>query len=748
MSVGNETRPLRRVEVAALLALASLALVVRVWPAWHNVFTPDGVALAGTDPWFHLRRAHTLVAHFPHAGAFDPYLGPPGGRRVDTPPLLDVVIAAIALVVGGGRPREETVTIAAAWLPAALGALCVVPVFLLARRLWGTTAGVVAGALVAVLPGGLLQRSVLGQADHHVAEALLAATVLALLGHALAFAPEDSPVDGRTTSLPSPRLLRSAGRPVLLAAAAGVALAAFQLTWRHAWAFALLLGAWLVLQWGTDMLGGRRADGSAGVGLVAFAVACATVFPLAHPVTVGRDGPVVFAALAGLAGALLGATWLGGRLGIGRRTAVAAFAAAAVVAGVALARTPSAASTLGIALRRLVPGPEAATVAEVEPLLTDTTWARLFGELALAPLFALPGLLILAARVRRHRHPAEMLVLVACGAFAAAALAQRRFSYYLALALALLSGLAFSHLASRLGTAGPARPWGRAGLALAAAVLLGPALLLCPIAAAMPSGPSAEWRATLRWLRVGTPEPYGSASAYDAPCPDRDEGLLYPRSAVLAWWDAGYWLTSGARRVPVTNPTQFNAKRAARFFLAQTDGEALGLARDLGARWVIADPALPILRRPGLPHPQGTLPALAIWAGLPVERLTEIVEVPRGDRLEPVGLFYPEYFRSFAVRTAVFDGQGVRAGPAGVVSFEPGERRPRRARSLLLFGDPAAAAAELARRPPGTARLASLDPLRPCVDLEPLGSFRRVFRSPPEGGTRVGSAVQVFERAP
>jgi len=94
---------------------------------------------------------HNLVAHFPAQSGFDPYGIFPGGAVVQREPW-DLAVAAVAWLLGAGKPSASLVDDVGAWLPAILGALLPIPVFFLARRLFGGLAAKLGAISVAVMP--------------------------------------------------------------------------------------------------------------------------------------------------------------------------------------------------------------------------------------------------------------------------------------------------------------------------------------------------------------------------------------------------------------------------------------------------------------------------------------------------------------------------------------------------------------------------------------------------------------------
>ena len=75
------------------------------------------------------------------------------------------------------------------------------------------------------------------------------------------------------------------------------------------------------------------------------------------------------------------------------------------------------------------------------------------------------------------------------------------------------------------------------------------------------------------------------------------ESFEYPRSAygVVSWWDFGHYITFIAKRIPVTNPFQDHLTGpggAASFYMADSETEATGILKMMGARYIITDTLL------------------------------------------------------------------------------------------------------------------------------------------------------------
>ncbi|HYU78174.1 MAG TPA: STT3 domain-containing protein, partial [Vicinamibacterales bacterium] len=215
-----------RLEAIGVVAIVAVSVVVRVYPAWNATFGGDHVDFLETDAWYHLRLVENQVRNWPLRLTLDPYAAP-GGQYVPIAPLFDTITATVVRVLGGPDASTALAERVAALMPPVFGALTIVALWALARRAFDERAALIGAALLAVLPGHFLDRTMLGFYDHHALESCLAMTVLWTLAMALR-APELAK-EGRRSSL------------------VGVALALYLLTWSSG-AFLLgVLGVWLVV---------------------------------------------------------------------------------------------------------------------------------------------------------------------------------------------------------------------------------------------------------------------------------------------------------------------------------------------------------------------------------------------------------------------------------------------------------------------------------------------------------------------
>ncbi len=577
------------------LALAALAFGIRAltWPA---VFTDAGIRLVGPDAHYHLRRILWSVESFPHVLTRDPYVRfPLGGEPIWTP-AFDWTIAALArATVGTGDPSG--VERLAVWIPPLLGAATVGLLFVVAARGFGRRTGLVAAAILCVLPphAGYSQ---VGFVDHHAAVALLATGVL-----------------GACLALVSPQRHRGlAAQPLMgLAAEAGLGLllGAALLVWPGSLLHVAIVQAWLVARvaaaaW--SPAGAREAADRAARAAFVHGVA----FLLVAPFAMGQRWEV-WGALSPVVLSDFQPLWLGlpavglgvcagvwrSRAATGSRAArLGLLAGALLVPGLATLAVPAVREGLHAAGTWLFRG-EAfqAVVAESLPLFSDAHGPSLRrANAALTPLvYALPLLLAALVTAPRRREAHRLVAWYAAVLFAAT-LAQYRFANCFSVLYALVVACSLERWLALVRR----RPAGvrvalRVVTALIALALLVPlaraqirsfataqrAFAGEPVLAREPVAHHAALVETARWLRAHSPDTAGWLSP-GAP----------PRYGVLTAWGDGHVVRYVAHRPVVQDNFGDDVGRegfdaAERYFAATSEDEALAVAGELRVRYVL-----------------------------------------------------------------------------------------------------------------------------------------------------------------
>ena len=587
-------------------------LTFMFWTRFQNfdVFTSNGddVRLQAVDSWYHWRATNWTTDNFPWTLSFDPWTGFPDGA---TPgafgTLFDQIVAAVALVIGLGSPGESDVLMAALITVPALGTLVALPVYAIGKRL-GTRLGGLAGVgLLALFTGGFFIRSTAGQFDHHPAEALfMSLAVLAVIA-ALTVAGRDRPV----WELVRSRDWTALRRPTIYSALAGVAVTLYIYVWPPGVVLVGILGLYFVVQLSLDHYQGNSVDHLAFVGVVSMLVVAAGTAAKIQQTGFSATGfdffqPLFALLVAGgcLFMAALARVWNANNLD--RRGYPAAVALSILgTLGLLAVLLPGLVDTLTSNLSgRLLPfghSPSALTVQEIDPpgalvpyFGDQFGWAFWSGLLSL-PVLAVQSVFRSEDRGQYLFVLVWVLMLISMGA------TQVRFSYYLAVAVAVMNAHLVGFLVAGMSTPDSAddlvglfsgvRVSQVLAVVLVMLVLFIP--LLPPVASETPAsladqtGPGSDsvtWESSNEWLAENTPAVgnYGGAGNTDAigygDEYDQPTGAFdYPTGSygVMSWWDYGHLITVQGERVPHANPFQQNARSAAAFLTAQNESRAM-----------------------------------------------------------------------------------------------------------------------------------------------------------------------------
>ena len=776
---GPRLRPTGRLLTIVVVAGSmAVALAIRIlWP-YDNIFVDGSVWFRGMDSWYHMRLVDDLVHNFPQLTAFDPFTRYPHGIEPPFHPLAGWLIAGGAMLAGGGSPSPEIIDKAGALFPAVLGALAIVPAYFIGRRLYGRLAGAVAAFLLAVLPGEFLSRSLLGFADHHVAEAFFAITTLLFL----MLATERASSSGLTLRGLRRELSTTARSAAIYTIIAGVSLGLYLLAWRGGLLLLLILVLYALTRGIVDYAKGQSHDDVMLVCCGAVAIGGLMVSPVV--VTHSMADLYVLAVVATFAMPV--AMRL---LSVGARrrgwsprvfVAVLAGAAAALVLAVAVAFPGAFADALW-AVDFMVPTGASLSITEMHPLFlpsgrfsVDIAWTNF--------VTVLPASLVaLVVLWRSHRSPRGnhvTLFVVWSLVMLVAVLSQRRFGYYYALNATVLTGLLVAWilqsgwcakhsgvLARRIPTATRARGKAERRAIQAqraqrrdAALRLGTVAVVLSVALVVPSVTMARnfatepslmtdgWYETLEWLGSNTPDPIGENAYYEMyEHPDAGVDFDYPAGAysIMAWWDYGHWITRVSHRIPVANPFQQGAGVAAGFFLAQSEKEGDEVLESLDSRFVVVDRKTSVL----------TFHGVAAWGG---HERTEFFEVydqrTPGGEWESIVLYYPQYYNSMLVRLYNFSAQAFQPEEFTVVRYSESQGVSKGRKEIVAverFASYEEALSYLDESGDEHLRLVSADPLISAVPLEALHDYSLAFESSTKttiAGHRVPE-VRVFEYA-
>lgn len=738
------------VTVVVIALLSGLAFFLRAYLPHDWVFAGDQVKFVGADAHYHMRLVDSLVRNFPTHITFDPYLYYPYGSTWQYMPFFDWLIAGSALLVGLGSPSLQTIEAVAAYLPAILGALTVIPVYFIGRELFGRRAGLLAAALIAILPGEFMGRSVLGATDHHAAEVLFSTSAMMFCIMALKSARHKrlSLADLRNLNWPSIR------RPLAFSLLAGVFLGVYLLTWTGAPLFIFIIFAYFVVQAIMDHLRGTTGDDLWIVGAVTMLVALLILLPFS-PGTLPLMS-IVIALVTPLV--LNGVSRLFSLRSVRKAYYPLTVLGLGVVGFIVLHFTnPSFLTSVLSRLSIFSPSGVGLTVSEVRPLLSvgDSFSFSLAWEVFTTGFFISFISLCMLVYLLVRRGEAHNTILVLWSVMMlAATLGERRFAYYYAINVVLLTGYFSSWFLGwvdiRKWVAREGRPGKKTGTVSPATsrIASGVGMLVVLFVVFVPNTgvppawngpttdvieetrlltPSDAWYSSLYWLRDNTPDPFGDPDfyyeLYEAPLPGK--AYDYPESAygVMAWWDYGHWITRIARRLPNHGPGGNWSVPVARCFTAQEEAPANEIIDKLDSRYVVID----------YDTATGKFHAMATFAGSSPDDFRGIYYVEEDGKLLPIIFFYPEYFRSLSSRLYNFDGKAVVPDSTMVISFVDAVDRAgtayKRVTSARSFPDYEEAEVYLSGQDAGKYRIVSSDPMVSPVPLAALEHYSLVYSS-------------------
>jgi asparagine N-glycosylation enzyme membrane subunit Stt3 len=667
---------------AALLIGVGLRLSTR-----EQLTSGGRVRALTSDDNYHLRRARFAVAHYPRTIFFDPLMNFPKGGVGIWPPLFDVALATPARLLHGPSASPEDVERGAMWVPPVFAAGSIVLAGLLGRLAAGPVAGAALALFVAICPGHILWTQY-GHTDQHVAESFFGLLVLWLfLKSRCQVSGSRCQVSGSRCQVSGVRCQGGTGDPratenretgTRSEILTGVALAIAVLVWQGAiyWGAVIALSLFLeALATGRSVL--RPAIFILGGSALLTAPATALWLSGARPpftyVSFGFFQPLFLAALAG--GTVLLDTILRAvrgqlsRRDTGWRIAVLAGAALAVLpfagplwlglargVGYVAGKTSEASGPTGYVS---YPKNWLSGIFEARPLLADglaLPARQLSAAFFLSPLV----LLLWAVRAARGTRPVFHIALAVWGAVTLfLALLQRLNVYY----AAPLAGLCLIEAAGIV-----AGLFGRTARARTALAVLGAVALALPMAPGIRDElsavrvPGSDLFDTLEWMRRELPH---AVDAYDARLLSPQAPPELARAAsVLAPWSLGHLILYDAELPVVANNFGYGFLDSLRFFLAESEEEALAIARGRRARWVLATDLVPRLND------------YADYLGRPHSlRLTD-------QGLAPT----PPYFKTLQSRLYDFDGA---AAEAGGIRIEPLAkfRLLHQSRSAIRRGD-------------------------------------------------------------
>jgi len=266
-----------------LVVLMGVMLATRL-RALENFQGNSGLMFRGNDPWYHFRQTSYLLDNFPWTMPFDPLTNYPSGTSsAQFGTLYDQIVSGFILLTSFGNPSGEYAGLIMLIAAPVFAAAAVVPAYYIAARFAGRGPALVGVTVFALLPGTVLNYSLVGFYDHHAAEVFF--QTLGVLGFvvALSVAQREQPV----WELVADRDLDALRRPLAYSVAAGVAAALYMWAWPPGILLVGFTGIFFAVKLTSDVYHGSSPEPIAFVGTVSMTVTGLLMFVPLNEFTIG-----------------------------------------------------------------------------------------------------------------------------------------------------------------------------------------------------------------------------------------------------------------------------------------------------------------------------------------------------------------------------------------------------------------------------------------------------------------------------
>ncbi len=584
-----------------LALIIFLGLVVRLL-TYTAVFDSGKVVFLETDPYYHMWRVFSYINIFPRTFLFDNYINYPYGALVGWPPLFDQSIAFVSLVLGLGKPSIALMETTGAFFPVVLGLFSILLIYCIAKQIFNENIALFASLLLAVMPAHVMV-SFLGFTDHHIAEVLL--SVLAYL------------------------LFIKSLTNYRFAILSGVIIGISFLTWNGAPIFAGMILLYTIVQFILDRKLGVDSSYLVRAGGISFLTALMIIllFYLWIPwlktiqYNVLSYFQLIYLSIFTITIVFLG--FISSRMKNREwyhyvAVVMLFFAIGWVVIANLTSFYQSLSSGIGYLLRLT---PVLKQIHEAQPLFFTYDGRFLGFQFFSNPAWysftfcfyvAIAAFLYLFYdKINR----AKLFFIIWTIIAFVLTLSQRRFTYILAVNIAILSGYFIDRIKFRYSY-------------LILLILIIPNIVVAYQLSTTPPKPSQEWYTSLVWMREHT-----------------------SKGGVMAWWDYGNWILYISKKPVVANNFQIGGEDSARFFLAKNESYANEIMKKRKARYVIVD------RRMGLNKfirgnkivLRGAFASIAGFAGEDISSYLNEHNLPNN-----------KYFQTMYAKLHVFDGNGLK----------------------------------------------------------------------------------------
>lgn len=493
--------------ILGLLVIGTFLL--RVLPGWGQVLVDGQVWFREVDAYYHMRLVDNMIVNFPHPLEWDMLILYPNGMNVGYFPMLSWMIVVLGKIFGN-------YDLVGAFLPPILGALTLVPIYFICKKLWKGWIGLVACGLLMVLPTEFFHRTLLGFTDHHMLEIFFLVNTFLFL------------------------ILLSRERKFLWVILSGVSLGLYMSSWGGGLILVSIIWMWFLIN---SLLRLRNKEDISryckdisvifGLGLLIFL-----------PNILFVKGMIPHAIILGIIAIsplllLLVSKKLNWKI-------ILTGIIGCIILSVILMQliTP----TMLFTARAIFISP-ASTIQEAMPATPKVLLAH----------YGVSFLLFLGGLIFAIKRKENLLIIVWCLFMLILGISQRRWSYYFSINVSILTGYfiflmsTWFHKSTRYAV-----------VTVSCMILLATIMSSTIGIANLPGILTEGWNKSCLWLKDNTPEVKGY---YLLDADKADYG-------VLSWWDFGSWITRIGHRVPCSNPMAQTVDIQWQVFLAQSEEEA------------------------------------------------------------------------------------------------------------------------------------------------------------------------------
>jgi dolichyl-diphosphooligosaccharide--protein glycosyltransferase len=515
------------------------------------------IELSDVDAYFHMIQADYVYDNWPNIDKFTMMLSWPQGLAIGQRPLNGWLIGTIARFGG------MSVDFVGVYWPAILGILALIPILCIGWVLWNKWAGLIAVCAAAVIQGEFYGRLAMGVSDQHALETFLMCCFV--LFYILALKKNKWWSIG-----------------------AGVTLGMYYMNWAGAPLMTFVLLLFVSIQ---SIVNKFHNVSNKELTLITFITAFVSLFiffpigytePLYIMILVSSCLSSIIIQAISILTKKLNRYWYPVILVTFVGCCVwFLYIVAPAVTTDAFNSVYSILGTMGAWSGNL-----GSTISEVQPIFApygEFTLDLVWGCFGLVALFGFTGLIILFTRLKGK--PESLFILIWCLSMIAVTIMQRRFGYYSAVNLCLLSAYVFYIILNKVGwrkhskkeikKQGKEKVYFSPVIAVVGAIMvlvtivIPNAYLTTREAHNHPYLMTVAWREAMNYLKDETPK-------------TNDYG-------VLSWWDYGYWIAREGQRPALCHPGGGNTNGAAQFLSAYSTAEAIPIIEESNIRYIVID---------------------------------------------------------------------------------------------------------------------------------------------------------------